>query len=675
MEFFLASGVAVAEAVLALAAMLKHPAAPGLVTLFLLLGLAGALAHLMRVSHSRIQALRWLSDILRQVQQAEFSHRITEIDNAISQHGLRGHRGDVAAAWREYRETLVLHEVDGTAILRNSVRPGMFFNLEDLHFGAGFWRIVPGLFVTCGLFLTFLGLISALSSMDLLGDTQRALGDLLTIASAKFIMSLTGLACSILFTFELRRRMGQVERQVHALNRVIEQRLSFISLEALAVEQLRATHESRDHFRQIGMEMVAELGRPLREELPAVISASISDAIAPVIAQVGQMGSQGVGDMVKDLSSRFSDDVGRALSQASDRLALAGDRIGSLADRMDQSAGRMGSEMEGAVARLGQAVDALRDTMASGAASATGAFTEGAEVLLATMNTTLQGIRDNTGEGARAMSAAAADMRSAAEGIRTEMEAAAQQGAAAAQARMAQAGVEAGEAIGKAGSGVLDAFDRTAAAMSRATDEMMTKAGTDLIQPIGVIADQLDDMVTALAESGGDLLRLANGLRDGAQATEQAAGAFRHSAQVLTDAGEPIRISLDRMEQSARQLTETTRNVADTVSIAARSTAENAAATLASAREAIGGHGRSMEATLAALSQVLIRLQGQGERLDTLDDKLKGAFDEYARQVAAAVEGLFGHVRKMQDDLAPALDTLQSVVAQAETFFPQQRRN
>lgn len=36
------------------------------------------------------------------------------------------------------------------------------------------------------------------------------------------------------------------------------------------------------------MEMVAELGRPLRDELPAVISASISDAIAPVIAQVGR---------------------------------------------------------------------------------------------------------------------------------------------------------------------------------------------------------------------------------------------------------------------------------------------------------------------------------------------------------------------------------------------------
>ena len=155
------------------------------------------------------------------------------------------------------------HDEHGTTILRNSVRPSLFFNADDLGFSPGFWRIVPGLFVTVGLFLTFLGLISALNSMDLSADkVQGSLKALLTIASAKFIMSLTGLFCSIAFTIALRLGISRVETEIHALCGAIEKRLAFISLEALSVEQLAAIREQREHFRMIGLELVAELGGP-----------------------------------------------------------------------------------------------------------------------------------------------------------------------------------------------------------------------------------------------------------------------------------------------------------------------------------------------------------------------------------------------------------------------------
>ena len=189
-----------------------------------------------------------------------------------------------------------------------------------------------------------------------------------------------------------------MEAEVHGLCGAIEKRLTFISLEALAVEQLAAIREQREHFRMIGLELVAELGRPLKEELPSAISSSISSAMAPLLAQVGQIGAEGMGAMVQDLSSRFSDDVGRALAQASESLAQAGDRFAQLSDRMDQSSGRVGTEIDGAVTRLTQAVEDLRDGMGATAQTASGAFTKGAEQMLAVMNQTLENIRDNTGE-------------------------------------------------------------------------------------------------------------------------------------------------------------------------------------------------------------------------------------------------------------------------------------
>jgi hypothetical protein len=71
---------------------------------------------------------------------------------------------------------------------------------------------------------------------------------------------------------------------------------------------------------------------------------------------------------------------------------------------------------------------------------------------------------------------------------------------------------------------------------------------------------------------------------------------------------------------------------------------------------------------------MLGKMRGQGEKLDDSDRKLGRAFDAYTENVDRAVGGLFGHVRDMQDALSPALDTLRTIVEQAEEFAPQSRR-
>ncbi len=147
--------------------------------------------------------------------------------------------------------------------------------------------------MTIGLFLTSLGLVAAPSVMNVKSadpaTLQASLDNLLTTASAKFIMSLTGLACSIVFTVVLRIGLGRLEHHIHALCSRVEYLLKFISLEDIAVEQLQAIKEQREHFRTIGMELVAELGRPLREELPQTISRSIAESMGPMMDRVAKV--------------------------------------------------------------------------------------------------------------------------------------------------------------------------------------------------------------------------------------------------------------------------------------------------------------------------------------------------------------------------------------------------
>ena len=676
MDSLLLPGVLVRNGILSIASVLKNDAAPGFVTILLVATLCFAVVRWRKLVKSRRNALSSIHSIIANTPEDQFSQHVTEIDASIAAADKTEEQKNVAEAWYEYRETHVIDDQNGTLVVRNAVRPSQFFNLDDLHFTQGFWRIVPGLFVTVGLSLTFLGLISALNSMSTSLDDggSAALEGLLTIASAKFIMSLTGLCCSIVFTIGLRRGTSQLEKAVHSLNSLIEKRLTFISLEDLSIRQLKATIESREHFRKLGLEMVAEIGRPLREDLPRAISESISTAITPVIEQVSRLGNDGVGEMVQNLSSRFSEDVGRALAQASERISLAGDQIKLLAERMDQSSGKMGNEMESAIGRLGQAVETLRDGMQQTADTATSAFNQGAENLLATMNSTLQGIKDNTGEGARAMGEAAADMKAAALGIRTELEAAAKQGAEAAQARMSESASQVSDAIGQAATQVLGAFGNTTGEITKATEAMTQKASSELLSPLSTIAEKLEGVMGMLTETSTALRRASEGIKEGAVASENASGSFRTSAQSLTNAADPIRAMMERIEVSTRQLRESSENSLSAIANAAKTNAEQSAMTLSAAQETLGGQHRAVESTLTNLQSLIAALRSQGERLDGIDEKLGKAFDSYQQQVATSVETLFDHVKTMQNELMPALDTMQSIVDQAENFAPKQAR-
>ena len=68
------------------------------------------------------------------------------------------------------------------------------------------------------------------------------------------------------------------------------------------------------------------------------------------------------------------------------------------------------------------------------------------------------------------------------------------------------------------------------------------------------------------------------------------------------------------------------------------------------------------------------KMKEQAARLDDMDEKLGAAFETYAEHVQSAVGTLSGHVRAMQTELAPALDTMRAIVEQAEQFAPESRR-
>jgi len=107
--------------------------------------------------------------------------------------------------------------------------------------------------------------------------------------------------------------------------------------------------------------------------------------------------------------------------------------------------------------------------------------------------------------------------------------------------------------------------------------------------------------------------------------------------------------------------------------MSAELTAQSASNALASAQEILGQEARAIEGALTLVNQMLSRLEGQGDRLDDMDEKLGQAFETYTTQVAQAVSGMRSHVAELQSRLNPALDTMREIVERAEEFSPQSR--
>ena len=626
MDLLLGLGRGVVHVVLFVAGLVKSEASPGLVALALVVALV-VLASIFSIKGARkIKAVKWILKEIRQNSKGQkFGSDITEITRAIRDSANDEPKKHLESAWLNYRGTFIIEDKKDSnnpqdIIVHGVTRPSTFFNTEDLGFGLGGWRIVPGLFVSIGLFFTFLGLVAALSTMGQSSEiTSSVMSQLLSIAAAKFIMSLTGLLCSIIFTIWMRRLYSRLEYLLHNLCGEIENRVSYINLEDIAIKQLNATIEQRDHFRKIGMDLVEKLEKPLTA-LPGEMEKSLNSAIEPVMEKVSQMGTQGVGDMVSGLSAQLTNSVTAALQEASVSIANAGDKLGQVADRLEQSSGNIGSNMEGIVASVVKGVDELKLALSS---------------------------------------------------FKQQIQTVTADEATAAGERMQAVGHQVSGYIGDAGKVVADRVSSSSNEIAQTVGNLAEKAGKDLVAPLADVGTSLQSLIGQINNSTNNMALMSEGVKAGAEASSRAAVTFNGSVETLVEAVTPVRNIVDGMGTSIEKLNESTNHVATSVINSTKAAGQ----ALEAAKTILSDEKNAINAALSGVSNMLERMKGQGDRLDTMDEKLGTAFEQYASQVEQAINTISEHVNQLQTRLQPALETMREVVEQAETFKPQQTRS
>lgn len=240
-------GAGFAELILGLADLLKGTSAPGAVAL----ALFAATGVAMIVSHITLRrACSYPSDltrVLRREQRAITRDLIEGLHIPLPKRNYGTASLRQMGVWTAFCEELSFSSYT-SARMTSPVDPAAALSREALGLRLGVWRIVPGTLVGVGLVLTFLGLIAALReagvSITASGTdpemVKQSLSDLLTIASAKFIMSLAGLTGSIIFGVFLKVWEGELDRVASALANEVRGRLDVVTPER-ALQQLLAS--------------------------------------------------------------------------------------------------------------------------------------------------------------------------------------------------------------------------------------------------------------------------------------------------------------------------------------------------------------------------------------------------------------------------------------------------
>lgn len=604
---------------------------------------------------------------------------LVDIDKRFKEFGQRkGSRRRLGIAWDEFRETTIEPERE-TDQLRNTVRPAVFFSREELGLEGGIWRRIPALFVSVGLFLTFLGLVAALQetrgildeatqsddptrleqvfpvpesdiadSAKQRGDPMaRGLQNLLQVASAKFIMSLTGLLCSIIFTLVSRYIARRTDDALHFLCAKIENCCIFLSEQKLLVEMLSNSKEQTDQLRALSTELVAQIAQPLREELPEAIRMSIEQAMTPAIETLTRSTGQSIESMAANASGQLVDGVQKSVQAMNEAIGNVTRGLEVVTGQIDQSAGTMSGQVDDAVQALANQIGNLETAMAASSKEAARTFNSATETMLQDMNETLQEIQNSSTEGARQMGETSRAMADAAGTLSHAIQASVMASAEAGGREIERAGQEMASGIA------------TATATMR----------ENLLDPMSELTERVGNLSSSVGKASGQVGKYADSVESSAIAVLSANEGLERSTQTLVTATAPIRDAVTGIESANRTMGDRV----EAASYAMRQTSEHTESIMRGTREAIEASRTTTREALTSLQNAVGEFKGVVERYDQIDQNLGDAFQQIKTAVQSSINEIGEFADKLNEEFGKALNQLQAVIAQAEPFTPRRK--
>ncbi|MCI4678722.1 hypothetical protein K9U33_08670 [Rhodoblastus acidophilus] len=510
----------------------------------------------------------------------------------------------LAPAWRRYHSGVEFE--DGAAFSYSD--PADFFALVHLpgHSYPKWSSTLAGVFLTVGLFFTFVGLSAALLQLgghghDSLSPAQlkQAVEGILAVSSVKFITSIAGILAYIFWSVIARQQAGAQTQAEDALLHEIRALSTYVAPEMILRRQLRLMEAQNARF------------------------GGLFEALDVLPRRIG------------DVQSGLGNEIGRG------------------AEELNQSAARMAALMEQSQDRMAATLAAFELKIANLPSAFAATAEQGARDMSAALRQTLDGAALAADEAGRA---GAEKMTARIEGVAAAL--------AAAAAALTQAGVESRAQMAEGAKAVSASGEEAAARLTRMVDAFASAVGRlserlgQTEQALAAHNEELDRSGAAVASASGELVHAAGAMEGAAAPLTEATHTFREAMVGLGEAARRIETIAASGDQIAGHVAaygaQMTHSLASFESLS-----ETFKATQT-------GFGDEIGRGAGELSQSAARMAAQMEQAQERLAATLGAFEAriagIAPAIAAAAED---STRKAGSALLASLDSAAQVTEQA----------
>ena len=638
---FSRGAVAVKDEILNLANIVASDGSVGFVVL--LIGFAFfvcSLVYLLQTQNEKRAISILYREITKTKTRAEFAERYSDLEqifeSIVSRPRFNPYQWYVKRAWDEYFETLVppIDEPDGAPV-RNTVRPNFFFNSHDLGFEHGIWRHLPGIFVSVGLLLTFLGIIAAINQLSGSFD-DAAMARFLGAAKSKFIMSLSGLTASILFTLLYRVQSSIIERKITYLCDAIEYRVLFHTPEQIAADQLKELREQSAELKTLGNDLGAQIG--------SAVSDTLTRDLAPVLDKVGNSAGTEVSGMVGQIGDALNAKLNESLDEMSRTLSSINRSLVEVSERLATSGGSIGAEMSKGMAGLNSAIEDARRQFEADQAAAQKARDDDLESSRKAISVLLEAIESNTRDNSAKMKEAAAGISEAVASLTTSISDAGQKAGERANSMISDIGADMNRQVLETGTDMTRQLSEVSEGFFASLSGFQEKIDTSLVEPIRTMARHLETSNVELEKHAAVIARSNTAL-------ESSAGALSTSSKNLENVARPRSESIERSER---------------INTAIRTSLEGCLNMMDASRKSVDQSMQTMKTAIEELEDIV-------GAADEIDEKLGGAFQEITKGLTDSQDQIRRFSEEVTSRFGEGIQKIQQVLDGISEFQPSGR--
>lgn len=577
-------------------------------------------------------------------------------------------------AWRHYRANL-REAPSNSGSFVNLVDPRMWFTPDRLR-GRGYekWATTwAGVFLTIGLFFTFVGLSAALIQVGTAGQSDEQLrtmiNQILKISSAKFITSVMGIVFFIAWTIIARRMLSGQVAVCDQFAREVQQLTTMIAPEAILLDQLEASRETTKRMMTLADDVAVAFDAKLTQVVGTrldLLPEKLDDSIQPVVAAITNM-STSIGSgtqsaiegtvelLLKEMREAIGTEmkgVAAALKAAADELQKAqggigqtgsqfGSEIMKATEAMTASVMRMSHTLETSLGGLQAKINNVDDALSRGASTIGDVSTQLSVGIKSTLEEALRKVSEQAtiaAEAARQQSQA--QLRPLFEELRDLM-------------GQLKEGAELGrgkliEGSSSAAAQIIDAARVLGSSLTNASNEAsgrLSDAAGSIAARIDAAAAQFQAIERSVAANVVHLERTGTSIA-------AAGNAFGAAGDKLRQAADPIASTLIAVEAAARQATDALRM---------------AGAADESLRAAAAALTETSEKAASAFTDYRQRFSDTDTALGDAFDSLTSGVGTLSKEVAEVLAKMDGHLAKGLGHLGGGVDQVKEMVENMAT--------